>query len=176
MIPGDKKYNVILADPPWSYSDKNTTGAADGHYPTMSLGELALLPVADLAADPCVLFLWVCRPMIKEALILIDAWGFAYKTFAFTWIKTTRGGEPHNGGIGHYTRSNCEDVLIATRGGRLHRASKSVSSVVLAPRGRHSAKPPEVRDRIVQLYGDLPRIELFARERVPGWDAWGNEV
>lgn len=113
--------------------------------------------------------------MLREALDLIDAWGFQYKTVAFNWIKQNKSGSGMFWGLGNYTRSNSEICLIATKG-KPKRASAAVHSVVVSPIERHSKKPDEVRDRIVKLMGDLPRIELFARETAPGWDAWGNEV
>ncbi len=122
--------------------------------------------------------------MLPEALHVMQAWGFTYKTCAFTWVKTTGAGADAMG-MGHHTRGNTEYCLLGTRG-KLKRVDAGVRQVVLehghseetlfALRARHSAKPPEVRDRIVRLLGDLPRIELFARERVSGWAAWGNEL
>lgn len=107
---------------------------------------------------------------------LIKAWGFTYKTIAFTWIKQNRKGDGIFKGMGYYTRSNAELCLIATRGKILERKSKSVSSVIISHLEEHSRKPMEARQRIVELYGDLPRIELFARQYADGWDCWGNEV
>lgn len=137
--------------------------------------ELKALPVKELANDNCVLFLWATFPMLQEALDLIRAWGFTYRTQAFTWIKTIKNGDKPVYGLGNYTRSNAEICLLATRG-KPKRANASVSSAILAPRECHSKKPDEVRRRIEQLMGNVPRIELFARQRAEGWDAWGNEV
>lgn len=171
----DKKYSVIYADPPWSYRNKGTRAAADRHYSTMSIEDIKSLPVADIAAENCVLFLWSTFPMLPEALAVIEAWGFRYKTAAFVWAKRNRKSPGWFWGLGNWTRSNPEACLLAVRG-RPARVSASVHSLIEAPVGRHSAKPKEARERIEALMGDVPRIELFARERAPGWDCWGDEV
>lgn len=113
--------------------------------------------------------------MLREALDLIEAWGFQYKTIAFNWIKQNKSGNGLFWGLGNYTRSNSEICLLATKG-KPKRVSAAVHSVVISPIERHSKKPDEVRDRIVELMGDLPRIELFARSGADGWDCWGNEA
>ncbi len=113
--------------------------------------------------------------MLPEALKLIEAWGFTYKSIAFQWVKQNRSGNGYFFGLGRWTRGNTEPCLIATKG-KPKRISASVSQLVFSPLRRHSQKPDEVRDLIVELMGDLPRIELFARDTAPGWDAWGNEV
>ena len=171
------KYQIILADPPWQYNDPKGNDPAMGGitYPTMSLDDIKMLPVSELAEDDCSLFLWVTMPMLKEGLEVIVAWGFRYITCAFTWVKLNPSGEGIYSGLGHWTNGNAELCLFSKKG-HPKRVSKNVKQIVLAPRGRHSAKPDEVRDRIVQLMGDLPRIELFARQKTPGWDVWGNEV
>ena len=120
--------------------------------------------------------MWATFPMLREALELIEAWGFEYKTIAFCWVKQNKNSDGIFKGMGYYTRSNAEICLLATRGRVLERKSRSVSSVIISHIERHSKKPAETRDRIVELFGDLPRIELFARETTPGWDCWGNEV
>ena len=173
-----KKYNVILADPPWSFrawSSKGMGRSAEQHYPTMRLEDIKALPVSDLAAGDCVLFLWATFPMLKEALEVIDTWGFTYKTVAFTWVKENRKSPGLFWGLGYWTRANAEICLLATRGSP-KRQSAAVHQVILSPVERHSKKPDEVRERIVTLMGDVPRVELFARQQTPGWDVWGNEV
>ena len=173
-----KKYSVILADPPWSFrawSDKGMGRSAEQHYPTMRLEDIKALPVADLAAGDCVLFLWATFPMLKEALEVVDAWGFTYKTVAFTWVKENRKSPGLFWGLGYWTRANAEVCLLATRGSP-KRQSAAVHQVILSPVERHSKKPDEVRERIAALMGDVPRVELFARQQTPGWDIWGNEV
>ena len=173
-----KKYNVILADPPWAFrawSNKGMGRSAEQHYPTMGLEDIKALPVADLAAEDCVLFLWATFPMLREAFAVIDAWGFTYKTAAFTWVKENRKSPGLFWGLGYWTRANAEVCLLATRGSP-KRQSAAVHQVILSPIERHSKKPDAVRERIVALMGDVPRVELFARQETPGWDVWGNEV
>ena len=185
-----KKYSLIYADPPWSYNKRNNLntkfgGGVHGHYPTMTLDEIKELDVQSLSEDNCALFLWATFPKLQEALDVIKAWGFTYKTLAFSWHKTNKDGSLFFG-VGSYTKSNAEICLLATKGNvgikehpqkeRLVVKSHAVSSAVNAPREKHSKKPDEIRNRIVQLFGDLPRIELFARQKTPGWDVWGNEV
>ncbi len=169
------QYQVIYADPPWAYRDRHKgQGGAEDHYRTLSTADLVELPVAQIARPNCLLFLWATFPNLPEAMRIMTAWGFKYKTQAFTWIKTYRKGNPVIG-LGSYTRSNAEVCLLGLRGKKWDLA-RNVSSVVISCRGEHSTKPPEVRDRIVQLCGDVPRIELFARDRIAGWDAWGDEI
>ena len=119
--------------------------------------------------------MWATFPMLREALDVIEAWGFTYKTIAFNWVKQNKNGAGLFWGLGNWTRSNSEICLLAVKG-KPKRVSSSVHSVLLSPVRQHSQKPAEIRDRIVELMGDLPRIELFAREAAPGWDAWGNEA
>lgn len=179
MIPfPDKKYNIIYADPPWSYkvwNKKEGGRTAESHYQTMKIDEIKRLPVGGLAADDCVLFMWATYPCLNEALETIKAWGFKYKTVGFTWVKRNKKSDTWFWGLGHWTRANAEICIIATKG-KPKRISKSVHSIIDAPVEEHSKKPDITRDRIVQLMGDLPRIELFARAETPGWDVWGNEV
>ena len=173
-----KKYSVILADPPWAFrawSDKGKGRSAEQHYPTMRLEDINALPVADLAAEDCVLFLWATFPMLKEALAVVEAWGFSYKTVAFTWVKENRKSPGLFWGLGYWTRANAEVCLLATRGSP-KRQSAAVHQVILSPVEQHSKKPDAVRERIVTLMGDVPRVELFARQETLGWDVWGNEV
>ena len=134
------------------------------------------LPVNDLAAENAVLIMWATFPNLPLALATIEAWGFTYKTCAFTWVKQNRKSPSLFWGMGYYTRSNAEVCLLAVKGRPLARYSHKVHSVILSPVETHSKKPDETRDRIVELFGDLPRIELFARQRAEGWDCWGNEV
>jgi N6-adenosine-specific RNA methylase IME4 len=145
------------------------------HYRGMSIDNICALPVCDLAADDCVLFLWATYPMLAESLRVIEAWGFTYKTIAFQWLKLNKRGSGHFFGLGRWTRGNTEPCLLATRGKPI-RVSASVSQIIETPLRRHSEKPDEARIKIVELLGDLPRVELFARTKTPGWDVWGNEV
>lgn len=170
-----KKYQIIYADPPWLYKDKSKShgGGAESHYPCMATSDICALRVP--SDDDAVLFLWATYPQLEEAFKVIRAWGFTYKTCAFTWVKTNKDGSVYMG-MGRHTRANAEICLLATKGRGLKRQSASVYNTQLYPRTRHSEKPKEFRDEIVRLYGDAPRIELFARQKTEGWDAWGNEV
>lgn len=174
-------YKIIYADPPWKYRDKQTAGkrGAEFKYKCLSTEDLAVFEVggatvSNLAAENGALFLWSTGPMIRVALVVMTMWGFTYKNVAFTWVKRTKHDKLH-WGMGSYTRANPEYCLLGIRG-KMKVVSHSVHSIVEAPVGKHSAKPPEVRERIVELFGDVPRIELFARERVDGWDADGLEL
>jgi N6-adenosine-specific RNA methylase IME4 len=169
-----RRYAVVYADPPWRYSSKHHGyGGAEDHYPTMDLDDIRAIPVP--AADDCALFMWATMPLLRHAFEVVEAWGFKYKTTAFCWVKQNKSGIGLVTGLGYWTRSNVEVCLLATRG-RPRPISHRVHSVVVSPRGRHSQKPDEVRRRIVELMGQVPRLEMFARVRTPGWDAWGNEI
>lgn len=173
-----KKYKVIYADPPWRYkvySSKGLGRSAEMHYPTMDIESIKALPVSELADKDCALFLWVTAPCLVECLSVLESWGFTYKTIAFVWIKKNRRADSLFWGMGYWTRSNAELCVLATKGNP-KRVSAGVHQVLLTHIEEHSKKPQEARDRIVQLMGDVPRIELFARTRPEGWDVWGNEV
>lgn len=174
-----KKYSIIYADPPWKFKSANSGGSmksgAANKYAVMSHQDICRLPVRTIAAENCVLFMWWVGSQPREALAVVDSWGFEIRTMlGFNWFKQTKTGKPFFG-MGYQTRQGSECCLIATIG-KPKRVSASVRSVLLAPATTHSRKPEEIRTRIVGLYGDLPRIELFARERVFGWDAWGMEI
>jgi N6-adenosine-specific RNA methylase IME4 len=173
-----KKYKIIYADPPWSFNFRNRNGlsdeAKDRLYDTMKPDDIINMPVKEIADDNSILFLWVMNSEIPLALKCIEAWGFTYKTVAFTWVKTTTNGLYHFGG-GNWTRSNPELCLLATRG-RISRINASVRNLVVSSLREHSRKPDEIRDMITQLVGDLQRIELFARSSPAGWDVYGNEI
>lgn len=175
----NRKYSIVYADPPWKYKAWNGVGeglrTAENHYPCMNLVDIKSLPVARICNKDCILFLWVTFPCLKEGLELMESWGFKYKTCAFNWVKQNKKSDTLFWGLGYWTRANSEICLIGTKG-HPKRESKSVHQVVISRVQQHSKKPDEVRDRIVELCGDLPRVELFARNRVPGWDCWGNEV
>ena len=169
-------YDVLYADPPWSYEWRGFSGAAEDHYPTMPLADICRLPVADIAAKDSVLFLWATFPKLPYALRVIEAWGFQYKTVAFVWIKQTRKSAAWFTGLGFWTRSNAEICLLATRGSP-KRQARNVHQLIVSPVAEHSRKPDEARRRIVALMGDLPRVELFARGAAPaGWDVFGDEA
>ena len=171
------KFNVIYADPPWTYRVWTAKGghkSASAHYITMPIEDIKSLPIQLIAADDCVLFLWVTFPNLLECLDVIPAWGFTYKTVGFVWEKIYSNGKPVCG-LGYWTRANAEVCLLATRG-HPKRVNKGVYQILRAPQRQHSQKPDEIRDRIVQLMGDLPRIELFAREATEGWVSIGNSI
>jgi N6-adenosine-specific RNA methylase IME4 len=170
-----KKYQIVYADPPWSYNDKGCNGSAEGHYPTMKLKDICRLPIKDLTDTDCVLFIWVTYPMLREVQTVIKKWGFKYKTIGFQWIKIYAKSEKPFFGLGRWTRGNSEACLIATKGSP-KRINNAISQLLIHPVMEHSKKPDAAREKIVELMGDLPRVELFARCKTPGWDVWGNEV
>jgi len=172
-----QKFNIIYADPPWSYRDKASAGnrGASFKYPVQSQEWICDLPVQDIADENCVLFLWVTMPHLGAVMQVIERWGFVYKTCAFTWVKRNKIKPTWFMGMGNWTRSNSELCLLGTKG-KPKRVDAGVHSIIDTPIERHSKKPDVVRNRIVQLCGDLPRIELFAREKTDGWNVWGNEV
>lgn len=170
-----KKYGIIYADPPWEYRNMgNIQATAASQYSTMKQEDIEALPVKAIADENSILFLWATFPKLQEALNTIKAWGFEYKTIGFNWVKLNIRNDKPFFGVGWYTKSNAEVCLIGVRG-KSPKASNSVSSIIIEHREEHSKKPDIVRDRIVEFCGDLPRIELFARQQVEGWDVWGNE-
>ena len=171
----DKKYNIIYADPPWSYQDKNCSGSCENHYKTLSIKDLCDLPIQEIAAKDCVLFLWATYPLIKDALLLIDSWGFEYKSIAFQWIKKNKKSGSYFYGLGRWTRGNTEPCFLAVKG-KPKRLAANVFQIIDAPIRQHSRKPDITRILITKLMGDLPRIELFSRERFEGWDVWGDQL
>mgnify|MGYP003627888156 FL=1 len=173
----EKKYNIIYADPAWHFSNwsgKGTVKAPINHYQTMKLQDICNLPVKEITDKDCILFIWTCDPLLHKVFQVIDSWGFTYKTMGFVWVKTTKENKPKMG-LGYWTRGSTEYCILATKG-KPKRICKSVSKTIIERPREHSRKPDCVRDRIVELCGDLPRIELFARQKVDGWDCWGNEI
>lgn len=172
-----KKYALIYADPPWSFltrSDKGKDRSAEQHYTCMSIEDICALPVKEIAADDCVLLMWVVDPLLEVGFEVIKAWGFSYKTVGFTWVKDNRKRPTAFMGMGYWTRANPEMCLLATRGSP-SRLNRDVRQLVFSPIREHSRKPDKVYSRIERLCSG-PYIELFARSHRPGWDAWGNEV
>ena len=169
VAPPSGKYRVIYADPPWSYGNKlvDGYGAAENHYPTMTIEELCALPVKDLAEDNAVLFLWVTSPLLEECFEVIRAWGFKYKA-SFVWDKLRKN-------FGYYNGVRHEFLLVCTRGSCTPDVPKLFDSVQSIERTEHSRKPEEFRQIIDTLYPHGKRIELFARRPAPGWEVWGNE-
>ena len=180
----DKKYQIIYADQPWAYHFQKRKGLSDKAksklYPTMNGNDIVNIPIKNIVDKDCILFLWIMNSEIPLALNVIENWGFKYKTVAFTWVKTTK--NTYHFGGGNWTRSNPELCLLATKG-NIKRKSASVRNLIISPLKEHSKKPDEIREMIVKLVGDLPRIELFARKpdtlienpSWKGWDTWGNE-
>jgi N6-adenosine-specific RNA methylase IME4 len=198
------QYNVILADPPWRYNSRANhktrfRGGAEGHYPLMDMREIAALPIPSLAAKNAALLMWCTFPYLADQIKLFDHWGFRFRTMLLTWIKLNPKGwdlpkdDPNykpgkeyvlysDGlfhsvffGVGYYAKSNPEVCLLGMRG-QVPTVSNAVSSVIHAPRREHSRKPDESYFRIEGVFGDVPRIELFARQSAPGWDTAGNHI
>lgn len=168
------KYNIILADPSWKYYEGGLHNQSQ-HYKTLEIEEIKKIPVSDLSADNSILFLWVTFPILKEAFEVIEAWGFKYSTVGFVWIKKNKKEDSYFFGLGNWTRSNVELCLIATRG-KILRQDASISQIIDSKIEEHSKKPDVIYDKIIQLVGDLPKIELFARQKREGWESWGNEI
>ena len=174
----DKKYNVIYADPPWKYNTwRDGMGTAEKHYPTMKVESIVGMQniIKNISEKDCILFLWVTFPCLLEGLKVMKEWGFKYKTCGFNWITSNKVSDTWFFGMGHWTRANSELCLIGTKG-TIKRKSNKVSQIIDTHIEEHSKKPNIVRERIVELVGDLPRIELFARQTSEGWDSWGNEI
>ena len=172
-----KKYNVIYADPPWSfktYSNKGKDRSPEKHYNVMNFKDICNLPVNNIANDNSVLLMWVIDPLLDKAFEVINAWGFKYKTVGFTWAKTNRKSEGYFTGLGYWTRGNPEMCLLATKG-RPKRINKDVKQLVVSQRQEHSKKP--LMHKEIERLVDGPYIELFARNKpYKNWDYWGNEV
>ena len=169
------QYEIIYADPPWDYKGQlqhagqgnGDTGGAVRHYPTVTLADLKTLDVSGIASDDCLLFMWATNPHLDQAIALGTAWGFAWATVAFVWDKMRVN-------PGFYTMSQCELCLVFKRGAIPQpRGARNVRQLVSAPRGAHSTKPEEVRRRIERMFPRQRKIELFARRRASGWEAWG---
>lgn len=178
-----KKYSIIYADPPWEYKQsggkKNSRGMAKQHYSTMKTEDICALPIKDIKTDDAICFMWATFPNIDQALKVMKEWGFTYKTAAFVWVKKYKKSNALFWGMGAYTRANAEVLLLGIS--EKTKASKCVKShavhqIIEAPFEKHSKKPDIARDKIIELLGDLPRIELFARQYADGWDCWGDEV
>lgn len=168
---------AILADPPWKFLTRSAAGegrSANLHYKTEFADEIKAMPVADLAAKDCVLFMWMVDWCPQDALDLIAAWGFEHKTTAFTWAKQTKSGEGWHMGQGYWTRSNPEACWLATRGNPKC-LYHDVRQLIVHPVMEHSRKPAEIHDRIERLVAG-PYLELYARREVEGWRTWGNEL
>lgn len=178
----EKKYNIIYADPPWNYnqcgSKNDNRGMASRHYKTMKTNDICKLPVKRIKTDDAICFMWATFPNIGEALKVMSAWGFTYKTAGFVWVKKNKKNNSNFWGMGAYTRANAEVCLLGIS--KYTKASfcvkdHGVHQIIESPILSHSTKPHEARKRIIQLLGDVPRIELFARNSCEGWDCWGDD-
>ncbi len=173
-----KKYEIIYADPCWDYKGQTqhngrggvSTGGAKTHYPTLTLDELKELDVSSITDTNCLLFMWSSSPHLDQAIELGKHWGFAWATIGFVWDKLKVN-------PGFYTMSQCEMCLVFKKGKiPENRGARNVRQLIQEKRTRHSAKPQATRDRIVEMFPQHKKLELFARKKVKGWDVWGNEV
>ncbi len=172
-------HSLIYADPAWQYRDKRLKhGGAEAHYRTAKMAEIAMHIEVDGKPNPdgCTMACWQTWPMEREQDALLEGLGWKKITILFLWIKTTVNGKEHFGGGLAGTRANTEPCFLWRRGKALKRASASVRQLIFAPVTEHSAKPPEARTRLEKLYGEVPRIELYARDRTPGWEVWGDQL
>ena len=184
-LPHYGDYRVIYADPPWAFHTWSGRGQGKGavqHYDTMAAGDISALPVRDLAAPDAVLFVWVVQAQLPEAMALLDAWGFTFKTVAFAWVKLKGkqdrmfyAGSDVRMGMGYHTRAGFEQCWLATRGKGYERLTKAEPQVVFSPLREHSRKPDEIAEAICRLAAG-PRVELFARTKREGFDVWGNQT
>jgi len=172
-----KKYEIIYADPAWQYKTKESlaktsilNGELNTHYGTMTIAELGELPLGSISDKNSMLFMWVVSPMLDDGIELMKEWGFKYSTIAFIWHK-------QRVNPGHYTMSECEICLVGRRGKiPTPRGARNVRQFLSEMRGKHSAKPTEIRKRIETMFPTQTKLEMFARQSAEGWDAWGNEV
>lgn len=181
-------FSVIYADPPWRFASWSHRGEAKGaaqHYDCMSLDDICALPVAGAAARDAALFIWVVQPMLPEALRVVEAWGFTFKTVAFCWVKLKGvaaqqklfyAAEDVRLGLGYHTRSGMEQCWLATRGKGYQRLTQGEAQVHFEAVREHSRKPDHFVSAIERLTGDVPKLEMFARTTRPGWSAWGNQT
>ena len=179
----NKKYNIIYADPPWSFSSKELQKydnkrftSMDKHYSTQSKDWIKNLSVKNITEKNSCIFLWVTDAHIKEGIEVMESWGFKYVTIAFIWEKVSKNGITV-ANLGSWTMKNYEICLFGTKGKMLqYKKCNNIYQKVVAERTKHSKKPQQVRDNIVKIFPNLPRIELFARQKVEGWDCWGNQI
>lgn len=173
------KFDIIYADPPWQYKTYTRKGtvkkSADCHYDCMKPEDIMEIPVSKIASDDSILFLWVTFPLLNEGIETIKRWGFTYKTCGFVWVKRNRKADSYFLGLGFWTRANAELCLIGTKG-HPKRVNCGVPQICDARIMEHSRKPDEIRDRIVRLCGEKPRVELFARQKANGWVSLGDEI
>ena len=179
----DKKYNIIYADPPWKFTspkfqdgNRGFGNRVEDRYKTMNIKEICDLPIKKIADKNCILFLWIIDSHLEKSFKIFKSWGFRFATIGFTWVKQYKSGS-YCYNFGTYTLKSTEICLIGLKGKLKKLKNKNnVKGLVFAERTKHSKKPDYIRKQIVELCGDLPRIELFARNRYKGWDSWGNEI
>jgi len=180
LIAKRRKFNIIVADPPWEYDDSADAGerGAKHKYPVMNMHDIRNMPVEQIAADNSVLLLWGTWPLMEDVLTVVRAWGFKYKTCGFVWVKVNPKAETDFMGGGHYTRSNTEFVLVATRGKRIERKSRAVMQVIREAIREHSQKPDEFFTRLSALYDirGYKTVELFGRQQRPNITVLGNDT
>ena len=170
------KYQIIYADPPWDMGARNNKRVLVPKYNMMNEYDIYNLDIGELSDDNSALFIWAINAKIPQAIELIRRNGFRYVGVAFCWIKTSqKTGEPNCRMAGNYTLQGMELCLLAIKGS-MKTLDRTVRQVLKSPREHHSKKPDVIRHEIVRLFGDIPRLELFAREKTEGWDVWGNEV
>jgi N6-adenosine-specific RNA methylase IME4 len=172
------KFRVLYIDPPWAFSSWSKKGegkSAQNHYKCMTMDELKALPIGDLGDDNSIMFMWCTNPLFPEQIKVMEKWGYTYKTIGFTWVKLNKKTPTPFIGLGYYSRSNCEYLIIGTKGKVGRPKNKSISSVVMSPIREHSRKPDIIRKYIEAMY-DGPYIELFARTKIDGWECWGNQT
>lgn len=186
-IKGNHKFDLLYLDPPWAFRNWSTDqlvkydlkwARANGRspYPVMKQTDLFKIPIGELGNKDSVMLMWTTHPKLQDGLDLMKQYGYEFKTVAFCWVKLNPSGVGWHFGLGYHTRQNPELCLLGTRGKGLKRIDNSVPNLIIWPRGAHSAKPPVTRDRIIRLYGNVTRCELFARSEPNGFLAWGNEV
>lgn len=176
----NKKYQIIYADPPWELKyckeTKKGINVYDLPYPTMKIEDIINLPVKNILEDDAILFLWVTDNFITRISEIMMGWGFQYVTVGYVWNKIAKTTNGVNATLSKYTRKSCEFCYIGRRGKYLISNPSKSDQYQGVVKGRHSKKPDIFRNEIINLCGDLPRIELFARQKTEGWDVWGNEV
>ena len=176
----DKKYQIIYADPPWEYKASGSGNRVVGSkYETLNIEDIKRMPIQNICNDTSILFMWVTFPRLEQGMEAIKAWGFQYYGLGFDWVKMNKKSDTPFWGMGYYTRQNTEICLIGVKKSMKQRIKPQVRnelSVVHSKIREHSRKPDEIRESIVNICGDVPRIELFARQEFDGWDCWGNEV
>ena len=177
------KYQLLYIDPPWSYNKYSNTKIDLGNknrritpYRPMSLEELKKLPIDKISEKDSVLLLWTTGPHNYSALELIKSWGFKYTTWQYSWLKRNKNNHAFHRGYGHYTQSNLEVCLLAKKGKGLKVLRHDIPQAYDGPVGEHSAKPHVFREKTEQMFGNVSRLEGFARIKPNSWDVIGNDV